>query len=131
MNKSAVKSIGAVLAGFLTVAVLSIVTDAILEKTGIFPSYESQMQFGSPVWLLVTALIYRSIYTLIGGFVTAKLSPVKPMRQVIILGIIGTIAATAGIIGGWKLGNQWYPIALAVTGFPLIWLGGKLSLNKK
>jgi hypothetical protein len=126
MNKK-LKSVGAVVAGFLTVAVLSTLTDAVLENMGVFPSYQSQMESGSPVWLLLTALAYRSIYAVLGGFVTAMLAPGNPMKHVMILGIIGTIGGVVGIFVGWQFGNQWYPIALAVTAYPLIWFGGKLA----
>lgn len=37
MNMNTFKSIGAVVAGFLTVVVLSVGTDFILESLGIFP----------------------------------------------------------------------------------------------
>lgn len=124
------KSIWAILAGFLTVVLLSTGTDFVLENTGIFPSYADQMQNGSPVWLLLTALIYRSIYTVLGGYVTALLAPTNPMKHIIILAILGTIGGIAGVFAGWQYGNQWYPIALAVTAFPLVWLGGKLRLKK-
>lgn len=123
------KSIGAVVAGFLVVAVLSTATDAILENTGVFPSYEDQMKYGSPVWLLLTALIYRSIFAILGGYTTAFLAPSNPMKLVKILGIVGTIGGTIGVFAGWQFGNQWYPIALAVTAFPLVWLGGKLRVR--
>lgn len=63
----------------------------------------------------------------LGGYVTAKLVPANRKRMVIILGIIGTIAGIVGVIIGWNLSAHWYPIALAVTGFPLVWLGGKLK----
>lgn len=121
------KSIIAVVGGFLTVAVLSTITDAILENTGIFPSAEYQMQYGSPIWLLITALIYRSAYAVLGGFVAAKLAPSNPSKHVMILAILGTIGGIAGIFAGWQYGNHWYPIALAVTAYPLVWYGGKLG----
>ena len=37
MNKEIFKSIGAVLAGFITVFVLSVATDFVLETMGVFP----------------------------------------------------------------------------------------------
>ncbi len=128
MNQK-LKSVGAVVAGFLTVAILSTVTDVILENTGVFPTYDDQMANGSPVWLLITALIYRSIFAVCGGYVTAILAPGNPMKHVKVLAVLGTIGGIAGIFAGWQFGNQWYPIALAVTAFPLVWYGGKLGLR--
>jgi hypothetical protein len=124
-----IKSILAVVTGFLTVAVLSTVTDSILENTGIFPSAQYQMENGSPVWLLMTALFYRSAFAVLGGFVTAKIAPSNPKKHVMILAILGTIGGIAGIFAGWQYGNHWYPFALAVTAFPLVWLGGKLGVK--
>lgn len=128
--KHNLKSIGAVIGGFLTVAVLSTVTDAILENTGVFPSAQYQLENGSPVWLLLTALAYRSLYAVLGGLVTAKLAPDNSTKLVKILAVLGTIGGVVGIFAGWQYGNQWYPIALAVTAFPLVMWGGKLAVKK-
>lgn len=130
MNKKTLKSIGAVVAGFLTVVILSIATDLILESTGVFPPAADQIKYGPETWLLITAFLYRSVYTIIGGYITAKLAPNKPIRHIKILGVIGTIAGVLGVIAGWNLSDHWYPIALAVTAFPLIWIGGKLFLKE-
>lgn len=119
------KSIGAVFTGFITVVILSIGTDFVLESSGIFPP---QNQPALLTWeMLLGALIYRSIYTIAGGYVAAALAPAKPMRHVIILGIIGIVAGTAGTIVMWSVGSHWYPIALVITALPLTWLGGKLK----
>ena len=130
MSKKTIQSIGAVIAGFLTVVVLSTLTDTILEKTGIFPSAQMQMQYGPERWLLVVALLYRTVFTVLGGFVTAKLAPAKPMRHVKILAILGTIGGLLGVVAGWNLSEHWYPIALALFAFPSVWLGGKLQTKK-
>jgi hypothetical protein len=119
------KNTGAVLAGFVTVAILSVATDALLVALNLFPPQSPQSPY--VWWMLLIALIYRSLYTIVGGYVAARLSATKPMRQVIILGIVGTLAALAGTIANWDLGAQWYPIALVVLSFPCVWLGGKLA----
>jgi hypothetical protein len=50
------------------------------------------------------------------------------MRHVIILAVIGTLGGITGVMATWdlNLGPRWYPIALAVTAFPAVWLGGWL-----
>lgn len=128
MNKTTFKSIGAVLAGFITVLVFSIATDFVLESLGIFPPLGTGL---FTPWMLMLALVYRSAYTIVGGYVTAKFAPDRPMRHVIILGIIGVIVGTLGAIAGWNLSQHWYPIALIITALPCTWLGGKLKTKNK
>ena len=118
------KKIGAVLAGFITVVILSTLTDAVLERLGVFPPPTGGLFV---TWMLLLAFIYRSVYTVLGGYVTAMLAPEKPASLVTILGVIGTLAGIGGVVAGWNLSAHWYPIALAITAFPLVWLGGMLK----
>jgi hypothetical protein len=124
------RSAAAVLAGFLAVAVLSLVTDQILHVVQVYPPW------GEPMWdpkLNLLALIYRIGYTVASGYLTASLAPHRPMRHVVALGVLGTIAGTAGVIATWNLGfgPRWYPMALALTGFPCVWLGGALFARRR
>lgn len=123
------KSVWAVVAGFLAVAVLSIVTDKILESTGVFPPATEGLFV---TWMLVLALAYRSAYAVLGGYITSYLAPQNKMKHVWILSYIGLAGALIGLIGTWNmnLGPHWYPILLAVFTIPCVWLGGYLQ-NKK
>lgn len=122
------KSALAVLAGFLTVVVLSVVTDTVLEAAGIFPPPDQGLFV---TWMLLLAFAYRTIYNVAGGYITAAIAPVNPIRHAIILGCIGTVAGAIGVIVGWDLSHHWYPIALAVEAIPTCWLGGKLRTGWK
>lgn len=125
MNKNTLKSIWAVVGGFITVFILSIVTDVILESTHIFPPPEKGLFI---TWMLLLALAYRTVYTILGGYITASLAPANPMKHVHILATIGTVAGILGLIGTWGkgLGPEWYPIMLVILGYPSVWFGGKL-----
>ncbi len=125
MNKRNLKSVGAVLAGFIAVFILSVGTDAILESTGFFPPQIMPELMSTS--LLFIALLYRSAFTVIGGYITASLAPQNAMKHVIILGVVGTLVASIGVLVSLNSSAIWYPVALAVTGFPCIWLGGKLK----
>ena len=74
------------------------------------------------------ALAYRCVYAVLGGYLTACLAPRNPMRHVWVLAFIGLAMAVAGVIAtrGMNLGPCWYPISLAVTALPCVWLGGIL-----
>jgi len=117
------KSAGAVAAGLIIVGGLSTATDFVLAAIGFFPSVTTGT---FAPWMLGVALAYRIAYTVLGGYVTAVLAPRWPMRHVIVLGILGTIAGVAGVVAGWSLGNLWYPVAIVLTGFPSVWVGGYL-----
>jgi hypothetical protein len=122
------KSIAAILAGMLFIIALSIGTDAILEKLNVFTS-PNQGSFIN--WMLLLALAYRCLYAIGGGFITATLAPKKRMRHVMILGYIGLTVSIIGVITSWDRPDHWYPIALAITALPTVWLGGVLKKKLK
>ena len=112
----------AFIAGFATVAILSMAADAVLHASGIYPTDGS---VGSDANLAL-ALAYRTAFTVLGGYVAARLAPAHGLRLAIILGIVGTIAAIAGAIAMWDVGHNWYPVALALLALPSTALGGWL-----
>lgn len=126
---STFKSIGAVIAGFITVVILSVGTDFVLETIGAFPPQSEPASY--TWWMLLIAFVYRSVYTIAGGYVTATAAPKEPMRHTIVLGIVGIAASTLGTVTTWDLTpHHWYPVALVVFALPCTWLGGKWRMNK-
>ena len=123
-GKNVGRSIWAVVAGFLAVVILSIGTDASLHAAGIFPELGRRMSDG----LFVLATIYRTIYGVVGSYITARLAPYKPMKHALIGGAIGMVLATIGALATWNkdLGPHWYPVALAVGALPTAWVGARL-----
>jgi len=119
------RSIVAVLVGFFACTILSLVTDELLHLLKVYPPW------GEPMWdprLNFLALTYRCVYTIAAGYIAAKLAPRNPMRYVWVLGFIGLTMAVLGIIvtSGMELGPRWFPISLAITALPCVWLGGIL-----
>lgn len=124
---STLKSIIAVVAGFLVVVVLSIVTDQILHATNIMPR-ATNLSTG----MALLALAYRTVYTILGSFVTAYLAPRNPMKHAIILGCIGTVAGVAGALGAAAAGYgpAWYAWALGIEALPCAFVGARLSMSR-
>ncbi len=126
MNNNTWKSIGAVLAGLLVGAVLSLVTDAVLHAARVFPPW-GQPVSDAPL-LLATA--YRMIYGVAGSYVTARLAPDRPMLHALVLGVLGLAVSIVGTVVTWNkgpaFGPHWYPVALVVLAMPQCWVGGKL-----
>ena len=116
------KSIGAILAGFVTVFVLSTLTDVLLQLAGVLP--QAGPLFDVP--LLLLAISYRTVYTVLGGYVASRLAPNHRMRHAIILGCIGMIAGSIGAVMMAEYGPAWYAWGLVVEALPCTWLGAKL-----
>ena len=120
------RSILALLAGFVVVVVLSLGTDLALHAAGIFPALGQTMSNG----LFALATVYRTVYGVVGSYVTARLAPDRPMGHALVGGLIGLALSILGAVVTWNkdLGPHWYPLALIATALPGAWLGGKLRV---
>lgn len=118
------KSIWAVAAGVLFIVAVTTLVDIVLHVADVFPA--ANQPLNDSLALLATS--YRALITVLGAALTAWLAPGKPMKHALILGVIGTLLAIAGIFATWNLGlgPRWYPIALAVLAIPQCWAGGWL-----
>src|SRR5215510_11132783 len=120
------RSIGAVLAGFLVIVIISIATDMVMQGSGVVPPLGAPMS--DSLFLLATA--YRIVISVAGCYITARLAPDRPMRHAIALGVVGVVASAAGAAATWNrgpaFGPHWYPLALIALAMPCAWLGGKL-----
>jgi hypothetical protein len=70
--------------------------------------------------LLLIATAYRTVYGIIGGYITARLAPFRPMAHALVGGFMGLAANALGAIATWNqnLGPHWYPLALTVQALP-------------
>jgi hypothetical protein len=129
MNNKTWKSIGALAAGFLAGAVLSVATDVVLHAVGVFPPWGQSLVGYDSALLLATA--YRTVVGVLGAYVAARLAPDRPMHHALWLGAIGLLASIVGAAVTWNkgpaFGPHWYPLALVVLALPQSWLGGKLG----
>ena len=122
MNKTTMKSIGAVFAGLIFIVITHTATDAILKGAGVLPKDNFFVGTG----LILIVIGYRAVFSFIGCYLTAKLAPHKPMKHALILGLIGLVSSLVGAIVAADLGPAWYGWTLAVISLPIAWLGGKL-----
>ncbi len=122
MNKTTIKSIGAVLVGLIFIVITHTATDTVLQGAGVLP--KDNLFVGTGLILIVIG--YRAVFSFIGCFLTAKLAPHSPMKHALILGFIGLILGAIGAIVAANLGPGWYAWTLAAIALPIAWLGGKL-----
>ncbi len=120
------RSIGAVLAGIVAVVILSLGTDIVLHAVGVFPPW------GQPVGdnPLLLATIYRTVYSVVGSYITARLAPDRPMQHTLAGGVVGLVVSIVGLAVTWNkgpaFGPHWYPLALIALAMPCAWAGGTL-----
>jgi hypothetical protein len=124
------RGVGAVLAGVFAIFVLSLGTDVIFHALGIFPPLGQP--FSDRLCLLATA--YRTVYAVVGGYITARLAPNRPMQHALVLGLVGVVLSTAGAVATWNrgpaFGPHWYPVTLILISLPGAWFGGKLAADR-
>ena len=123
---SILRSIAAVVAGIIVIFILSLGTDVLMHATGVFPPWFQPMS--TPLWIF--ALAYRTVYGVIGGYVTAWFARARPLAHALVLGIVGIVLSTIGTVSTWdkgpEFGPRWYPVSLILIALPCAWLGGKL-----
>ena len=125
MNK---KSIWAVVAGVLFVIVMTTIVDGVLHLVGFFPPMDQPIDDRQSL----VATNDRNNISIAGAWITARLAPAKPMKHVLVLGIVGTMLGLIGVAATWNrgLGPRWYPVALAVLAIPQSLAGGWLYLRQ-
>ena len=74
------------------------------------------------------ATLYRSIYSIFGSYVIARLAPNRPMGHSLVAGTLGLVLISLVTAAAWSttVGQHWYPVVLALTALPTAWIGAKL-----
>ncbi len=124
------RSILAVFAGFVVVVILSVGTDVVVHLAGLAPPVGQRMSDS----MLLAATVYRTLYAVVGSYLTARLAPSQPMQYAMIGGYIGLVLSIIGVLVSWNhvatMGPRWYPISLVITALPAAWLGGKFRVSQ-
>jgi peptidoglycan/LPS O-acetylase OafA/YrhL len=125
------KSIGAVLAGFVAGAVLSLGTDEILHLVNFYPPWGQTTPDGP----LVLATAYRVVFNVAGCYITARLAPNRPLFHAMVIGVLGLVLGGLAAVGTWNqqppLGPHWYSVVIALISVPCAWAGAALYLSRK
>ena len=125
------RSVFALFAGLFLNAFLSTATDILLSLAGVFPAlseYGQASSFTNP--MLAFALLYRTLFGVLGCYVTARLAPRAPMAHSLILGGIGFAIGVAGAITMWNGSSGWYAISITLVALPAAWIGGALARRR-
>jgi len=125
------RSLAALFAGLFLNAALSTGTDVVLSLAGVFPElseYGKADSFTNP--MLALALLYRTLFGVLGCYVTARLAPRRPMFHSLLLGAIGVAIGVVGAITMWDASSAWYGIALILVALPAAWVAGSIAQRR-
>lgn len=118
------RSIMAVVAGFVVIAMLAFGADALLRRVtpGSFgPGGEVES-----VSILLIMMTYVAIFAISGCYLAARLAPSRPMRHALILGVLGLVFNGIASSQMWNTAPAWYHILSLVLVMPYAWVGGRI-----
>lgn len=122
------RSIWAVVAGFLFIVVLSVGADAIV--AAIAPRVFNASGGTSSLVILWMMTIYVGVFAIVGSYITARLAPSHPMQHALILGAFGLITSLILTMRVWNVNPAWYNILNLALVVPYAWFGGRLRENE-
>ena len=123
MSGRRLRCAGAVAAGLAVTLAGSLATDHLFHALGVYPPWGAPMHDAG---LNLLALAYRAGWTVLGGWVAARLAPRAPVGHAIALGAVGLVLGILGAIGAWGMSPGWFLVAMALTGPICAWAGGLL-----
>jgi hypothetical protein len=124
------RSVLAVVTGLVFTVVVSTIIDQLFHIVEVYPPWGQPMTETSDNLL---ALSYRIVIGVMSGYIVVRLAPKAPITHALVLGVIGTALTVAGTIAAMSmnLGPLWYPVLLAVSLIPTVYIGAKLALREK
>jgi hypothetical protein len=118
-----VRSILAIVAGFMFIGALARVTGTTLQTAGVFPAV------GEPVTDVARVLLetaYVAVFAITGCWLAALIAPSRPMRHALILGLLGLAFNVIVAVATWGQRPTWAVLLNLALVMPYAWIGGRL-----
>jgi hypothetical protein len=117
-----VRIVAAVLAGYVAVGVLVVLTDQILAAA--IPGFRTMTT--PPLYYFVIVTLTDTLYSIAGGYLCAAIARGSIRVATLGLMIFGEIIGVVSTIVGWRIQPHWFALALLVL-FPIaVWCGYRL-----
>ncbi len=119
-----VRSILAVVAGFLLIGTLSLGTSMVLMS--LLPEVADASGRVESVHFLLLTQLYVAVYAVGGCYLAARLAPARPMLHALVLGGLGLAVNVLGVATQWDTAPAWYHVLALLLVMPYAWTGGRL-----
>lgn len=123
------RSVLAIVAGFVVIGVLAMGTDALV-RAAVPTAYDASGRMDGVPWLLATNA-YVFVYAVFGCWLAGRLAPRRPLLHAIILGVLGLVFNVAGAVQQWDTAPAWYHVVSLALALPAAWLGGRLAGHRR
>jgi len=120
---SIVRSILAIVIGFLVIGALAFGTAMALTAAGVFPPATEPI---TDVGLLLLEAAFVAVYAIFGCWLAAFLAPSHPMRHALILGVLGLAFNVMGALAMSGQRPTWSVALNLALVMPYAWIGGRL-----
>ncbi len=118
------RSVLAIVAGFVAIAVLALGADAVMLRA--LPQLFGPEGRSEHTGLLLAMIVYSAGFAAAGAWLTARLAPNRPLRHALILGALGLVLAVPVTIRHWHTAPAWFHVATLALTMPAAWIGGAM-----
>jgi hypothetical protein len=114
--------VGAVLAGYVAIGVLVVLTDQILGAA--IPGFRTMAT--PPPYYFVIVTFTDTLYTIAGGYLCAACARASARTATLGLIIFGEIVGVVTTVLGWRIQPHWFAFALLLLYPFAVWIGYRL-----
>lgn len=118
------RSVAAVLGGFMLIGGLSFGADAVLRA--VVPGAFGADGRVESVPVLFAIQGYVALFAITGCYLAARWAGRRPMLHALVLGLLGLVFNLAGAAALWETAPAWYHVLSIALVMPYAWIGGRL-----
>ena len=120
-----VRIIGAVLAGYVGVGVLVVLTDMVFAD--VIPGFRNMAT--PPLFYFEIVVFTDLLYSIGGGYLCAAIAGASARTATLGLIIFGEIIGIVATVLAWRVQPHWFALALVVLYPLMIWIGSRLRVR--
>jgi hypothetical protein len=122
---NALRSVLAVVAGFLIIGALAIGTGKLVQS--MVPAQFDAAGNPTTMPMMLLQLLYVGVYATFGCWLAGRLAPSRPMTHALVVGVLGLMLNVPSAIALRGTHPMWYLVVGVATTMLWAWLGGRIA----